>query len=149
MKLFPKKRFFNQKEEKALIEAIRQAEKNTSGEVRVHLESKTGDLTAFERALVVFQELEMHQTELRNGVLFYLAAQSHQFSIVADEGINEVVPDDFWENIKENLQAEFAQKRFAEGIIEAIQTTGEQLKNHFPFSGDDQNELPNEISQGD
>lgn len=148
MRILPKKQFFKAEEEQQIIAAIREAELNTSGEIRVHVESRCKG-NAFERGLAVFAELEMHKTQLQNGVLFYFATKDHKFAIVADEGINNVVAEDFWENIKQDLQEKFQAKAFAEGLCEAIEAAGKQLKQHFPYQSDDKNELPDDISKGD
>ena len=148
MRIFPKKPFFTSEEEKQIVSAIREAERNTSGEVRVHVESRCKE-NPFERGLAVFSELEMHKTQLKYGVLFYLASKDHKFSIIADEGINNVVPEDFWEDIKKDLEEKFRVKAFSTGLCEAIKATGVQLKTHFPYQSDDVNELPDDISKGD
>lgn len=143
-----KKKFFTKKQEEEIINAIKTAETNTSGEIKVHVESKCeGD--AFGRGLQVFGELEMHKTEARNGVLFYLATKDHKFAIVADEGINAVVSDNFWDNIKDDMQVHFKAKAFTEGLSEGILAAGEELKTHFPYQSDDKNELSDDISIGD
>ena len=113
------KNFLSKKDEKAVVEAIGQAEKNTSGEIRVHIEAHT-DEDHFEHALKVFQQLEMHKTELRNGVLIYIAVNDHQFVILGDEGINNVVADDFWEETKNVMQSHFRKGEFRQGIVEAV-----------------------------
>jgi uncharacterized membrane protein len=144
---FLKKRFFQKDEEEAIIQAIKEAELNTSGEIKVHIEAKSnGDV--FGRALEVFKELNMHQTEQRNGVLIYLATTDRTFAIVADEGINRVVPENFWENIKDKMTADFKQGAFVIGLQTGIQMTGEQLKSHFPYQSGDKNELSDELSLG-
>ena len=140
------KNFLSKKDEKAVVEAIGQAEKNTSGEIRVHIEAHT-DEDHFEHALKVFQQLEMHKTELRNGVLIYIAVNDHQFVILGDEGINNVVADDFWEETKNVMQSHFRKGEFRQGIVEAVLQAGRELKSHFPYQDDDENELSNEISK--
>ncbi|MDX2302015.1 MAG: TPM domain-containing protein [Microscillaceae bacterium] len=148
MILLRKKKFFNTKQERQLIEAIKEAELNTSGEIRVHVENHSkGDV--YGRALQVFNELEMHKTALRNGILFYLATKDHEFAVIGDEGIHRVVGDDFWENIKNEIEIKFRVKKFVDGLVQGILKAGEQLKIHFPYQTDDRNELSNEISQGD
>ena len=99
-----------------------------------------------DRASYLFNKLEMDQTELRNGVLFYLAVKSKHFAILGDRGINEVVPEDFWENIKEMMAEHFRNGAFAEGLTQGIQEAGNSLKEHFPYQSDDINELPDDIS---
>ena len=142
-----KKFIFSQEEEVEIVKAIDEAEYQTSGEIRVHVEAVCkGD--SFERATVLFKELGIHRTRLRNGVLFYIAYESHKFSIVADEGINSVVPENFWEEMKNMLADHFKRSEFLIGLKEAIRLSGEQLKLYFPHSGDDdRNELQNELSK--
>lgn len=132
----------------AIVNAIRSAEVSTSGEIQVHIESRCkGEV--LDRAVKVFDTLKMHQTRDRNGVLFYLAVVDKRFAILGDKGINEVVPDDFWEKIKEHMTGLFKQGQFTLGLIDGIQMAGEQLGAHFPYQGDsDINELPDEISFG-
>jgi len=139
---------FLSKEQKLLVEnAIREAEHNTSGEIRVHLETEIkGDV--LDRAAYLFEYLGMHKTAERNGVLFYLASKSRKFAILGDAGINAKVPADFWDQIKENMAAAFAEGKFAEGLSRGILTAGEQLKKHFPYQKNDVNELSDEISFG-
>jgi uncharacterized membrane protein len=150
MGLFKKKEkfFFNAEEETLIINAIRDAEDQSSGEIRVHVEpSCKGD--TFERALALFAELEMHRTQLHNGVLFYLAYDEHKFSIVADQGINKVVPENFWEDIKNMMEAKFKKGEFISGLQQGIALAGEQLQKYFPQQGGtDKNELTDEVSQG-
>ena len=110
--------------------AIKHAEQNTSGEIRIHIENScTSD--ALGRAQKVFGKLKMNRTVLRNGVLFYLAVKSRKFAVYGDQGINAVVPENFWEEIKKEMEMEFAQKNFSEGLSAAILKAGEQLKKHF------------------
>ncbi len=139
--------FFSEKEKKEIVAAIANAEKNTSGEIRVHLE-KTCKEDVFVHAIHVFGKLKMHKTELKNGVLFYLAVQDKKFAIVADKGINDVVPPDFWDKIKHELQTHFKQNNFASALCKAIEDTGKQLSSFFPLQANDTNELSNDISIG-
>ena len=139
--------FLTQEDETEIVEAIRLAEKNTSGEIRVHIEQKTSKVP-FDRALEVYYELKMNETQLQNGVLIYLAIADKQFVICGDKGINEVVATDFWDSTKEIMAAQFKQGHFKQGLIDGIAQAGEQLKNYFPWQTDDTNELSNEISKG-
>lgn len=139
--------FLTQEDENEIVEAIRLAEKNTSGEIRVHIEQTTSKVP-FDRALEVFYELKMNETQLQNGVLIYLAVADKQFVICGDKGINEVVAPDFWESTKEIMAAQFKQGNFKHGLIDGITKAGEQLKTYFPWQIDDTNELSNEISKG-
>ncbi|MFD2696556.1 TPM domain-containing protein [Mesonia sediminis] len=138
---------FTQQDENEIINAIKAAEKNTSGEIRVHLESKCKG-PAFERAKEVFEKLEMHQTEQKNGVLFYVALEDHLFYILGDQGINDRVEANFWESTKELVIEYFKKAEFKQGLIAGILKAGEQLQNYFPYQADDVNELSDEISKG-
>lgn len=139
--------FLTAAEEQEIVEAIRIAEKNTSGEIRVHLE-KTTDLDPFDRALEVFNELKMDETELKNGVLIYLAVADKTFVICGDQGINDIVTNDFWDSTKDLMVSHFKNGNFKQGLIDGILRAGEELKKYFPWSEDDTNELSNEISKG-
>ncbi|MFL5730989.1 MAG: TPM domain-containing protein [Cytophagaceae bacterium] len=139
--------FFNREEEKIILEAIKEAEKNTSGEIQVHVENRCKKDT-MDRAAEVFAMLKMNKTKLRNGVLFYLAVEDKKFAILGDAGINSAVPADFWEKIKNNMQTDFKAGNFAKGLSEGIAEAGKQLKKHFPFSKGDVNELSDDISFG-
>lgn len=139
--------FFNKEQESLIVEAIQRAEKNTSGEIRVHLEpSFDGD--AMEKAIAVFNDLKMYETEARNGVLFYVATEAKQFVILGDDGINNLVPTDFWETTKDIVISQFKQGEFAQGLIYGIEEAGKQLKKYFKYQSNDTNELPDEISKG-
>lgn len=141
------KTFFTTQEQDQIIESIRLAELNTSGEIRLHIEANCeGD--AYERAKVVFEQLGMHATEQKNGVLFYLAYADHKFAILGDKGIHEKVSQQFWDAEKELLLSYFKQQKFAEGLCLAIAQAGEKLKQHFPYQSNDTNELSNDISFG-
>lgn len=142
------KSFFNEEERKALVVAIGEAEALTSGEIRVHIEASTHGKTVLDRAAEVFAKLEMHNTAARNGVLLYVAHKDHQLAIIGDKGINEVVPDNFWESTKDTMLEHFKQAEFFQGILFAIKTSGDQLKHYFPLGSNDKNELENDISEG-
>ena len=139
--------FLTNEEEQEIVEAIRLAEKNTSGEIRIHLEQTT-TLDAYDRALAVFQELKMDETELKNGVLIYLAIKDRTFVICGDQGINDVVPNDFWDCTRDIMVTQFKAGNFKQGLIDGILRAGEQLKQYFPWKEGDTNELSNEISKG-
>ncbi len=139
--------FLTKEEEQAIVEAIRMAEKETSGEIRVHIE-KTTSKAPYDRALEVFHELGMDATELQNGVLFYFAVADKTFAICGDKGINDKVVTDFWNSTKDKMVAEFKSGNFKQGIVDGILSAGEQLKKYFPYQDGDTNELSNEISKG-
>src|SRR6478736_3975478 len=139
--------FLSKEDEQEIVEAIRIAEKNTSGEIRVHIE-KTTSLDAYDRAMEVFNELRMDETELQNGVLIYLAVEDKTFVICGDKGINDVVEADFWNSTRDVMVAQFKQNKFKQGLVDGILRAGEQLKKYFPWQEGDTNELSNEISKG-
>ncbi|MCS6822649.1 MAG: TPM domain-containing protein [Cytophagaceae bacterium] len=139
------KEFFNEEQQKAIVASIKEAELNTSGEIQVHIENYCKK-DVLDRAAEVFAALNMHKTKLRNGVLFYLSVKDKKFAILGDAGINAVVPENFWEDIKDYMQAEFRKGNFTEGLCEGIKRAGLQLKKHFPYQPDDVNELPDDIS---
>ena len=138
--------FLSPIEEKQIVQAIKKAEKNTSGEIRVHLE-KNAQKPGQARALEVFFELGMQQTAQKNGVLFYIDTDNKVFSIIGDKGINNVVPEDFWESIKEKVIKQFKIGNYSQGLVEGIEEVGMKLKKYFPYQSDDINELPDEISK--
>ncbi len=138
---------FTQPEKDAIVAAIQEAEHNTSGEIRVHLENYCkGDV--LERATVVFEKLQLHKTQLRNGVLFYVAIADRKFAILGDAGINQKTPENFWDSIKETMLSYFHRQEYTQGLVQGIQMAGQALKQHFPYQLDDVNELPDEISFG-
>ncbi len=129
--------------------AIKEAEMLTSGEIRVHIESNC-EIDVLDRATEVFAELHMHQTEQRNGVLFYVALEDHQFAVLGDAGINASVPDHFWEDITAEVISYFKKKKYAAGLARGIRMAGEQLQAHFPYNRhEDTNELSDDVSFGD
>ncbi|MEM6687415.1 MAG: TPM domain-containing protein [Bacteroidota bacterium] len=139
--------FLSAEEEQEIIAAIRTAEQQTSGEIRVHIEDHAA-IDHFERALEVFHLLKMDNTKLRNGVLIYVAVRDRQFVICGDEGINSVVPKDFWNTTRDAMRAQFQQGNFTQGLIEGVLKAGKELQQHFPWDVDDVDELSNEISKG-
>jgi uncharacterized membrane protein len=140
--------FFTKEEKIQLKAAITAAELNTSGEIRLHLDNRCKS-DVMDCAAAWFEKLEMHKTEKRNGVMFYLAVRDHKFAILGDAGINTATADNFWDKIKETMLSYFQDGKFAEGLAKGIAMAGEQLKEHFPYQSDDVNELSDEISFGD
>ena len=140
--------FFSKADKEKIIQAIKDAERETSGEIRLHLESRCkGD--PLERAIKVFEKLKMHHTRLRNGTLIFVATDDRKFAIFGDEGINEIVPDNFWEDVKEEMGQHFAKNEFALGVSRGIFLIGEKLKEFFTYQDDDINELSDDISMGE
>lgn len=141
------KSFLTKEQQSAIVEAITEAEKATSGEIRVHLEeSCKGDV--LDSAAHIFKKLKMHKTALRNGVLIYLAVNDRKFAILGDAGINAKVPEGFWDQIKETMVEYFAKGDFTNGLTQGIKMAGVKLKAYFPIAAGDTNELSNEISFG-
>jgi len=139
--------FFTKAQGDEIIAAIRLAELNTSGEIRVHLEDNCkGEIVHAARK--TFKKLKMQRTKDRNGVLFFIAPERKEFAVIGDEGIDKVVPENFWEDIRDALQQNFRYSKFKEGIIAGVERVGEKLKDYFPYQEDDENELPDEISYG-
>lgn len=139
--------FLTEQEEEEVVEAIRQAEKKTSGEIRVHIE-KTSKGDIWDRAMEVFHLLKMDNTKEDNGVLIYVAIEDRNFIIYGDKGINAVVPHNFWESTKDEIAAEFKKGNFKQGLINGILKAGEELQKHFPWrEGSDENELSDKISR--
>ena len=140
--------FFNDEEQQYIIEAIQEAEKQTSGEVKVHIEKKCPNEDVMERAKEVFLALRLHETAESNGVLFYLAYEDRKFAVLGDKGIDDKVTADFWNSTKDLLRSHFAKGEYKEGLSKGIQEAGIQLKKHFPYQSGDINELPDDISFG-
>lgn len=138
-------KYFTQEQKAAIVAAIQQAEKDTSGEIRIHIENRCKQ-EALDRAVEVFAELKMHKTALRNGVLVYIALEDKKLAIIGDAGINAKAPADFWDEIKNRMVEQFRAGKVCEGICQAIQEAGKQLKQYFPCKENDVNELPDEIS---
>ncbi len=136
-----------QEEQSIITAAIKNAELDTSGEIRVHIDRKCAE-DVLDHAAFLFEKLEMHKTELRNGVLFYLAIEDRKFAILGDAGINQKVPANFWDNIKTKMVSLFKEGKIPQGMAEGISMAGQQLKAHFPHQTNDVNELSDEISFG-
>jgi len=141
-------RFFTREQKNRIIDAIRTAESDTSGEIRAHVERNClGDPA--DRAAYLFEKIGMHKTSLRNGVLFFFSYDDHKLAILGDAGINSVVPDDFWNTILDAMAGKCREGDFTGGLVTGILMAGTQLKKHFPYKSDDVNELPDDISFGE
>lgn len=141
-------KFISKVEQELIVKAIEAAELNTSGEIRVHIES-TCSVDPVSRAVEVFNKLKMNNTKERNGVLIYIAWKSKKFAIIGDTGIDEKVPENFWDKEKEILLANLKEGKAAQGIAAAIEMAGENLKKYFSYQSNDTNEQSNEISFGE
>jgi len=140
------KRFFSSEEQARIIKEIRKAEDRTSGEIRVHLDCCSSK-APLEKAKEVFSRLGMTRTQARNAVLIYLATDDRKFAILGDEGIHRVVPENYWENVKEIMQKQFREGKICDGICLGIREIGEKLKAYFPVEPGDRNELPDTLSE--
>ena len=152
MRLFPffkKKDFFSEKEKEQIVHAIKEAETQTSGEVRLYVESRCSFIDPVDRAVEIFNSLKMEETDLRNAVLIYVAMKDRQLAIYGDSGIHEKTGDEYWKLAVNQMLHHFNKENYAEGINNVIKEIGETLKEHFPFDKDtDKNELPDEIVFG-
>lgn len=141
-----KSELFTDLEQEQIRKAIEDAEKNTSGEIRICAEKKCPAKDAIERAASYFIKIGMHETSLRNGVLIYIATEDHKFAIIGDEGINKQVPSNFWDDTKEIMASHFRNGNLTAGLIAGIAAAGAQLKTLFPALDEDKNELSDDIS---
>ena len=140
--------FLSSDDESAIVQAIQEAEKKTSGEFRVHIEKKCPKKDPVKRAISLFQKLRMHKTDLRNGVIVYVATEDHLLAIWGDEGIHAKVGQEFWESTLITLQEDFKTNQIKNGLKKALLDIGEKLQQHFPYKKDDKNELDDSISYG-
>jgi uncharacterized membrane protein len=136
---------FNEEEQQRIRAAIENAEKRTSGQLKVCIEKKCSE-NVLDRAAKYFHQLNMHKTKLRNGVLIYLATVDRKFAIIGDAGINKVVPGNFWDDTKEDMLKHFKYGNLVEGIVTGVEISGEHLQKYFPHSPDGTNELPDDIA---
>ena len=146
---FKKKNFFTAEEQQLIIEAIQNAERLTSGEVRVFVESKCSYMDAIDRAAELFFQLEMQKTDDRNAVLVYVAMKDRQLAVFGDEGIHKRVGNEYWSTEVKKMISNFNRENYAAGISEVVKDIGVALTKNFPFNNDtDKNELPDDIVFG-
>lgn len=138
--------FLSAEEEAEVVKAIKVAEKQTSGEIRVHLENSEAEVAL--RAKEVFHLLKMDTTEAHNGVIIYVAVNQKQFYVYGDQGIHTKVGDSFWQSTRDIILDSFKKGDFTKGLSEGVLEIGKVLKEHFPWTKDDTNELSDEISRG-
>jgi uncharacterized membrane protein len=147
--LFKKKEFFSAKDKEQIVEAIRMAEKETSGEIRIYVESKNAFVDPVDRAAEVFFKLKMQDTEHRNAVLLYIAMKDKQLALFADEGIYQKAGKAYWDESVKNMLAQFTKDNISNGIEQCVRQIGQTLKEKFPYiPTEDKNELPDEIVFG-
>jgi uncharacterized membrane protein len=146
---FKKKEFFTAEEKARIVETIRIAEKETSGEIRFYVESRNPFMDPVDRAAEIFFKLKMHNTQHRNGVLLYIAMKDHEVALFGDEGIYQKVGKEYWDNAVKNMIAEFKEQHIEEGIEHCILQIGQTLKETFPYEpSTDKNELPDDLVFG-
>jgi uncharacterized membrane protein len=143
-----KKDWFTPAEQEEIVAAVRAAERQTSGEIRIFIESRCAYVNPIDRAAEIFFGLNMHQTQQRNAVLVYLAMKDHQLAIYGDQGIHERVGTAFWTAEVQKMIAAFGKNCYKEGIIEIVTDIGRVLAEQFPYHNEDKNELPDEIVFG-
>jgi len=149
MSLFRRKEFFTDEEKQSIIDAVRNAEQRTSGEVRVFVESRCRYVNAIDRAVEIFENLQMQKTELRNATLVYVAVKDRQLAVFGDEGIHQKVGNEYWANEVVKMIHAFNRDDIAEGISKCVLNIGEALATHFPYDrSTDKNELPDDIVFG-
>jgi uncharacterized membrane protein len=139
--------YISEANEKEIVEAIRNGEKRTSGEIRLHIELNCPNDNPYDRALQVFEKLEMHKTELANGILIYLALDDHKLVVCGDKGINDIVGEDYWKSTVDLMTSYFKKDDYKEGLIQGVTKVSHKLKEHFPFEKGDTNELSDDISK--
>lgn len=146
---FKRKEFFTANERAEIVEAIRLAEKETSGEIRIYIESKNAFMDAIDRASEIFFKLKMQKTDHRNAVLLYVAMEDHQLALFADEGIYQKAGAEYWHAEVKGMIARFTKDDISMGIVECIHHIGQTLQEKFPYiPTEDRNELPDDIVFG-
>lgn len=143
------KKIFSQEDLKAIADAIGEAEKNTSGEIRVSIRQKRGwreRKTPLEHlAQKEFYTLGMTKTKDRTGILIFLLLQDRRFYIFADEGIHAKVEEGTWETVAKEMSDHFSQQKFRDGVIHGVRSVGTILEKYFPPKPGDRDELPNDV----
>lgn len=143
-----KPKFFNPEEQKLITTAIQNAERSTTGEVRVFVESRCSYMDALDRAVELFGKMGMHATEERNGVLVYVAVKDHQLAVFGDQGIHRKVGNDYWNAEVIKMIRDFDRNNYAKGIAGCVEDIGEALQQFFPYTDKDKNELCDDIQFG-
>jgi len=143
-----KKKFFSPEEQGLIVAAIQNAERSTSGEVRVYVESRCSYMDALDRAVEIFAQMGMQATEERNGVLVYVAIKDHQLAVFGDEGIHRKVGNEYWNREVMKMLKDFNRDDYAKGIAGCVEDIGRALQQHFPYTDKDKNELSDEIVFG-
>ena len=140
--------FFGKLDEKQIVDAIREAEKKTSGEIRVFVQRGNLKGDALPAAQKQFRNLGMQKTKERNAVLIFVAPRARKFAVVGDDGVHQKCAEEYWTQLVNSMREHFQKEDFTRALLEAIERTGELLRQHFPRQGGDPNELPDEIVEG-
>jgi len=142
---------FTKEEQRIVVDAIREAEAKTSGEIRVFVEGRCAWPDPMDRASEVFFKLKMDKTQQRNGVLVYVALIDHKMALYGDEGIYKMTGGaEYWIKEIELMREYFVKDRIPEGIAQCVLDIGQSLVRYFPLDANtDKNELPDEIVFGD
>ena len=146
--LFRKKQLFSKEEQHLIVSAIKEAERCTSGEVRVYVERRCSYVDALDRAVEIFHQMNMQHTQERNAVLVYVALKDHQLAVFGDEGIHQKVGSEYWNTEVIKMIHDFNRENYAVGIAGCVQDIGQALKEHFPWTDKDENELSDDIQFG-
>ena len=146
--LSKKQNWFTPQENEAIVNAIRAAEKRTSGEIRVFIESRCSFVDPVDRAVEVFFGLKMDKTEDRNGVILYIAMKDQQLAVFGDKGIHEKVGTEFWNKEVNKMLSSFSRENYKDGIVQIVTEIGDALVSNFPYENEDRNELPDDIVFG-
>src|SRR5687767_8229158 len=143
-----KNKFFNNEEQHLIVTAIRNAERCTSGEIRVFVENRCSYVDALDRAVELFQKMGMANTRERNAVLVYVALKDHQLAVFGDEGIHQKVGSDYWNTEVIKMIHDFNRENYALGIAGCVEDIGNALQEYFPYTEKDENELSDDIHFG-
>ncbi len=144
-----RKEFFSAADKEQIVQAIRLAERATSGEIRIYVESKNPFVDAIDRAREIFFKLKMQKTEHRNAVLLYIAMDHHELALFGDEGIYNKAGADYWNNAVTEMIGKFTKENLSNGLADCVRMIGETLQKEFPYEAStDKNELPDDIVFG-
>lgn len=139
------KSFLTDQQIASLVEAIQSAEEHSTGEIRVHIDSNTENDNA-KTAFKIFEKLCLNKTTEKNAVLFHVNFEQKYLTIIGDTGIHEKVKQSYWDHLHDYITAEFAKGNYYKALKSAILETGLELKKHFPVTGENPNQLSNEIT---
>src|SRR6184192_164603 len=137
--------FLSKLEHDRIVDAIRETESKTSGEIRVYVQRGKLNADPLIVAQRKFQRLHMHKTRNRNAVLIFVAPRAHKFAVVGDKAIHEKCGEEFWQHVVDGMRVDFQNEKFSRALIEAIGEIGKLLATYFPKKSRSSNELPEKI----